>query len=136
MIEPMVTGAVAEVIIGVKRDPVMGLALVLGSGGVLANLVADSTRLLLPTGRDEILRALGHLKVMRLVSGYRGAPAGDLSALLEAVMAIQAYALVEKERLLELDVNPVMVLPEGKGVVAVDALIRLTCGATEREQVA
>ena len=74
LIEAQVSDTVAEVIIGVKRDPVMGLALVLGSGGVLANLVADSARLLLPTDRDEVLRALGSLKVMRLLSDTAANP--------------------------------------------------------------
>jgi acetyl-CoA synthetase len=61
-----------------------------------------------------------------MVTGYRGRPLGDVEALLDAVQAIVAYAVAHADRLLELDVNPLLVLPVGRGVLAVDALIRLT----------
>ncbi len=125
LIERQVQGAVAELIVGVKRDPQFGLVLVVGAGGVMAELLSDSAVLLLPTGAAEIERAIAGLKVAELIGGFRGKPAGDLAALVDAVMGIAAYAESERDRLVELDVNPLMVLPKGQGVVAADALIVL-----------
>jgi acetyl-CoA synthetase len=123
------------VIVGVKRDPSLGLALVLGSGGVLTNLVEDVARLLLPTDRKAIDRALAGTKADRLMAGFRGGAKGDREALLDAVEAIARYAESERDRLIELDVNPILVLREGDGVVAVDAMVRLA-GAQTGEKVA
>jgi hypothetical protein len=121
----MVTDAVAEVLVGISRDPAIGPYLVLGSGGVLAELVNDTAILMLPVCEDDIRTALATLKVAKLLAGYRGKPAGDVDALVAAVLAVQSYALKNLDRLLELDVNPVMVRPAGYGAVAVDALVRL-----------
>ena len=88
----MVGGAVAEIIVGVKRDPVLGLALVIGAGGVLVNLVEDTARLLLPTTAEEIEAALSGLKVAKLLSGYRGKPAGDRQALIAAIQDTRSRA--------------------------------------------
>jgi acyl-CoA synthetase (NDP forming) len=123
LIEPMVTGAVAEVIVGIKRDEQFGPALVIGSGGVLVELVADSTSLLLSTDRESVRRAILGLSVARLLRGYRGSESADIEALIDAVLAVASYAEENWEVLEELDVNPLMVLPEGDGVVAADALI-------------
>ncbi|MCX7888237.1 MAG: acetate--CoA ligase family protein [Rhodobacteraceae bacterium] len=121
--EEMVTGAVAEILVGVTRDPTGLMLLTLGAGGVMAELLADTASVLLPAGREEIRAALGRLRVARLLAGWRGGPAADLGALVDAVSAIAAYAEAEP-RLLELDVNPLIATP-GRAV-AVDALIRLT----------
>lgn len=125
LVERMVTDAVAEIIVGIDRDPAIGPYLLLGSGGVLAELVGDSVILMLPASEDDIHAAIASLKVAKLLEGHRGRPAGDVAALVECVLAVQRYALANLGRLLELDVNPVMVRPIGYGAVAVDALIRL-----------
>jgi acetyl-CoA synthetase len=72
-----------------------------------------------------VLQALQSLKSWPLLAGFRGKAAGDVPALLDAVMAIAAYAQAHAPALLELDVNPVLVLPAGRGVLAVDVLVRL-----------
>ena len=113
----------AELMIGIDRDPVFGPYLIVGSGGILVELVGDSRLLLLPASRDEIAAAIGSLKVATLLKGYRSKPAGDIDAAIEAVLAIQRFALATSSRLLELDVNPLIVRPQG--AVAVDVLIRL-----------
>jgi len=123
LIEAMVSGTVAEVIVGVKRDEQFGPALVIGSGGILVELVADSVSLLLPTDPEAVRRAILGLSVARLLRGYRGSASADMEALIDAVLAIAAYADANWEVLQELDVNPLMVLGEGQGVVAADALI-------------
>ena len=130
LVERMVTDAVAEVIVGIARDPAIGPYLVLGSGGVLAELVGDTAILLLPASEAAIREALAGLKVAKLLAGYRGKPAGDVDALVRAVLGVQDYAIAMLGRLLELDVNPVMVRPAGLGAVAADALIRLAREAT------
>ena len=128
LVERMVEGAVAEVLVGVVADAQFGLALVLGSGGALVELVRDSRSLLLPTTRDDVAGALDSLAVARLIAGYRGRPVGDREAVIEAVLAIAAFAQERRGRLAELDVNPLMVLPRERGVVVADVMIRLDQG--------
>jgi acetyl-CoA synthetase len=112
-------------LVGVQRDPQFGLTLTLGAGGVFVELLRDSVTLLLPLTRADLLQALQTLKMWPMVTGYRGRAHGDVEALLDAVQAILAFATAHADRLLELDVNPLLVLPLGQGVLAVDALIRL-----------
>jgi acyl-CoA synthetase (NDP forming) len=125
LLEEMVTDAVAEVLVGIARDPIIGPHLVLASGGVLVELVGDSVVIMLPASEQEIRAAIAGLRVGILLAGYRGKPEGDVDALVRAVLAVQTYALSVIDQLLELDVNPVMVRPAGRGAVAVDAVIRL-----------
>ena len=128
LIEKMISGVVAELIVGVKRDQQFGPALVIGSGGVLVELIADSASLLLPTTRDDVREAISRLSVSRLLTGFRGSSAADTDALVDAILSIADYAEDNWNSLQELDVNPLMALERGKGVVASDALIvrRLT----------
>lgn len=124
LIEEMVVAPVAELIVGVNRDPQFGLALLLGAGGTLVELIDDTASLLLPASREEIDAALARLKISKVVNGYRGAAAGDTEALVAAVQAVAAYAHANGDSLVELDVNPLMVLSDG--AVAADAFIRKT----------
>src|SRR5215207_9486372 len=124
LVEKMITGAVCELIIGIKTDPQFGLALVIGAGGILTEFLSDAATLLLPARRDEIEHALGKLKVAKLIDGYRGR-SGDREAVISAIMAVARFAEAHGESLEELDVNPLLVLPPGQGAVAVDALIRV-----------
>lgn len=125
LVERMVTDAVAEVIVGIGHDPAVGPYLLLGSGGILAELLADTAVLTLPARAADIEAALATLKVSKLLAGFRGQPEGDIAGLIACILAVQDYALANLPTLLELDVNPVMVRPAGLGAVAVDALIRL-----------
>ena len=123
LVERMVTGAVAELILGISRDSVYGLMLTIGAGGVLTELLEDSATLLLPTGAAEIGAALDTLKVSRLFGGYRGKPPADRGAIIAATMALAGFAESHAATLEELDVNPLIVCESG--AVAADALIRL-----------
>ncbi len=125
LVERMVESSVAELIVGVKHDEQFGPALVIGSGGILVELVADSHSLLLPVTRNDVRHAIDSLAVSKLINAYRGGVQGDIDALVDAVMSVAAYAEEHWSTLLELDVNPLMVLPVGKGAVAADALIVL-----------
>jgi acyl-CoA synthetase (NDP forming) len=130
LVERMVSDIIAELIVGVARDPVLGLYLVVGSGGILAELVADTATLLLPASRAEIEQALHGLRAARLLDGFRGRAKGDLPAALDAIMAIQEFAIAHATRLQELDVNPLMVCRTGMGAVAADVLMRLAPEST------
>ncbi|MGK9165476.1 acetate--CoA ligase family protein [Inquilinus limosus] len=130
LVERMVGDAVAELIVGIGRDPQLGLHLVLGSGGTLVELVGDRRILPLPAGRAEIAAAIRSLKVARLLDGHRGRPPGDVEAAVAAVLAVQDFAMEYAGRLAELDVNPLMVTP--RGAVAADVLLRLVEEADDR----
>ena len=123
LLEAMASPPLAELIVGVKREPGFGLALVIGAGGILVELLRDSRSLLLPTNETAIRKALLSLRSAPLLSGFRGRPAANLDALVAAIGAVADYACEHSERLLELDVNPLLV--DAHGCVAVDALIRL-----------
>ncbi|WP_066456024.1 acetate--CoA ligase family protein [Castellaniella caeni] len=125
LIEPMIQDGVGELIIGIKRDPLCGPALVIGTGGILVNLLNDSATVLLPTTPAMVRQALDSLKGILLFKGFRNRPVGDLDAVVDAVMAVADFALAHWDDVAELDINPLIVRPRGKGVVAVDALLRL-----------
>jgi len=85
----------------------------------------DSVSLLLPTTREEVLHALGQLKCASLLNGFRGAPPADLSATADVILVVAGMVENDPSSIIELDINPLMVLAEGQGVVAADALIIL-----------
>jgi acyl-CoA synthetase (NDP forming) len=125
LIEEMISDGVAEILVGLIVDPQFGQVLVLGAGGVLTELLADSVTLLPPFTRESLKAAIGGLKVARLLEGFRGKPAGDVDALVDLALGVARYAASNLSTLIEIDVNPVIVRPAGKGAAAVDVLIRL-----------
>ena len=126
LVEQMIVDGVAEILVGLIVDPQFGLTLTLGAGGTLTEILRDTICLLPPFTPAAIAEALRSLKVYHLLQGYRGRPAGDVPALIETILAVTRYGEMQLPSLLELDVNPVIVRPAGLGVVAVDALIRMT----------
>jgi len=125
LVEKMVDNVVAELIVGVARDGQFGPYLLIGGGGILVEMMKDSVSLILPTTREWVLEALGQLKCAPLLKGFRGAPPADLEAAADAILAIANMVEKDPGAIVELDVNPLLVLAEGKGVVAADALIRM-----------
>jgi acyl-CoA synthetase (NDP forming) len=123
LIEEMVGGTVAELIVGVGRDPQFGLFMTLGAGGILVELLRQVEQVLLPASRGDIAAALNRLPLYPILKGYRGRPGCDMAALVGAIAAIADFAMAHADRLEELDVNPLLALPDG--AVAVDALIRM-----------
>jgi acyl-CoA synthetase (NDP forming) len=123
LLEPMAKPPLAELIVGIKRENDFGLALVMGAGGILVELLKDSRSLLLPTTDGAIRQALLSLRSAALLQGFRGREAADLDALVAAIRAVADYACENAAQLLELDVNPLLV--GAQGTTAVDALIRL-----------
>jgi acyl-CoA synthetase (NDP forming) len=125
LVERMVEGAVAEVLVGVVRDPQFGPTLTVGAGGVLVELLQDARTMLLPVTPEEVREALMSLRMAKLLEGFRGKPRGDVRAAVKAIMAIADFAARHRDRLIELDINPLFVLPEGRGAIAADALVRM-----------
>ena len=123
LLESMATPPLAELIVGIKRENDFGLALVIGAGGILVELLKDSRSLLLPTTDSAIRNALLSLRSAALLQGFRGREVADLDALVTAIRAVADYACANAGQLLELDVNPLLV--NAQGAIAVDALIRL-----------
>lgn len=112
-----------EVIVGVTQAPPFGAAVLIGLGGVLAELLGDVAHLVVPFTRDQAERALRRLRGFPLLDGYRGAPPADVDALLDLVMSVQRFAAAAGNRLVALDLNPVAVRPQGHGVAVLDALL-------------
>ena len=123
LLERMVEDSVADIIVGISRNDQFGLVLVLGSGGVLVELVRDANSLLFPVSRDAVSAALAGLRVSALMAGYRGRPPGDREGCIDAIMRIVHFAESNRDVLVGLDVNPLMVLPDG--AVAADVLLQM-----------
>ena len=119
-VQPMAAGGV-EMILGVKRDPLFGPAVVCGFGGVLVEILRDVAVRVPPFDRAEAHAMLGELRGAALLRGARGRPPADVGALADAVVRLGALAASGRVR--ALDLNPLLVLPAGRGVVAVDWLI-------------
>lgn len=124
LVAPMVRG-IHEFMLGVAVDPVFGPVVMMGEGGTLVELRRDTVSLLAPFSQDEALSALRRLRIAPLFDGYRERPALDIAALAQAAVALGDFAWRNRERLLSVDMNPVMALARGRGVLAVDAVIEL-----------
>jgi len=124
LVERMVDRPLAELIVGAVRDPVVGLTLTVGAGGILVELLEDSVVLTLPATKAEVLDRISRLKVRKLIEGYRGNSSSSLETVADAVVSAAEYVVKNAARLEELDINPLMVLAGSGGVVAADALIR------------
>lgn len=118
--EEMVTDALAEMLVGIRRDPVYGATLTLGLGGVTAELLDDTVTLVVPVTGEEIAQALRRLRLWPLLDGYRGRARPDLAAVVEIARTLQRM-LADDPALQEIEINPLMV--RASGAVAADAVI-------------
>ena len=121
LVQEMVSGG-TEVIVGVSRDPHFGPVLLLGMGGVLVELYRDVALRVCPITREDAREMIAEVRGARVLEGYRGIPAGDVEALTDALMNVSTMAVHLRDSIRELDVNPLTVLPAGRGVKALDAL--------------
>jgi acyl-CoA synthetase (NDP forming) len=124
LVQEMQSGGV-ELILGFHRDPQLGPSLLLGMGGVTAELLKDTAVRLLPVTRDDARAMVRELKTFPLLDGYRGKPPCDIEAVVEAILSFAAMAQSLGERLREAEINPLFVLPRGQGVRAADGLLLL-----------
>jgi acyl-CoA synthetase (NDP forming) len=113
----------AEVILGFRRDPQVGPIVVLGIGGVLAEIYQDIAIRLAPVGIETARAMIEEVRGLAVIRGYRGLPRGDCEALAHAVAAMSQLAALESRTVAEAEINPLIVKPAGRGVIAVDGLI-------------
>jgi len=112
-----------EVIVGVTCDLQLGPVLLFGTGGVMVEVYNDVALRRCPITRAEAEAMITQVKGARLLQGFRGRPAADLDALADTLVRVSYLAMHLDGHLAELDINPLMVLPSGQGVKAVDALV-------------
>ena len=122
LVAPM-AGKGVETIVGVSRDPVFGPAVMFGLGGVHVEVLKDVSFRLAPFGRDEALRMIDEIRGRALLAGVRGEPPSDVDALADLLVTISGFAAAHSDDIETIDLNPVIALPRGAGVVALDALI-------------
>ena len=126
LVQPMISG-ISEVLIGYRVDRDVGPLIMLASGGVLTEIVRDRSLRLAPVDLADAREMITELRSLVALSGYRGKPKGDLDALAQAIVRLSALA--HDPTALEAEINPLIVLPQGQGVVAVDALVKLAAKA-------
>ncbi len=122
LVAPQVAGGV-ETIMGVTMDPVFGPTVAFGLGGVFVEVLKDVTFRVAPFDEREARAMIDEVRGRAMLDGVRGAPPADLGALAAALARLSVFAHENRETLSGIDVNPFLVLPEGKGALAVDALV-------------
>jgi len=125
LVQEMIQDAVAEAIVGISRDPSFGPVVVFGLGGTMVELFKDRTLCIPPLTRAEAEKMIPRTRASRLLQGFRGRPLGDTAALVDVLVRVGQLAIQWEDRIQALDINPLLVLPAGQGVVAVDALVEL-----------
>jgi acyl-CoA synthetase (NDP forming) len=124
LVQAMVTEGI-ELILGVQDDPLFGLAIMCGLGGIYAEVFKDVSFRLLPITRSEAASMVQDLRCFPILNGARGKPAADIEALVDAIVSLAALALDLQGRFTDIDINPLFVRPAGQGVVVGDALIKI-----------
>jgi len=122
LVQKMVTGGV-EAILGMQNDPDFGPMVLVGVGGVMTELLNDVALRRAPLTPDDAREMIDETRLGLLLKGFRGAPRADRAALEAAILRLSALAVAHSQGIESIDINPVLVLPEGEGCVAVDALI-------------
>ena len=112
-----------EVILGYRVDELVGPIVVLGSGGVLAEILDDKSVRIAPVAISDAMEMIEEVKALSIINGYRGMPKGDIFSLAKAIVSISKLSFNKKIK--EAEINPLIIKNDGKGVVAVDGLIVL-----------
>lgn len=118
------SGPGEEMIIGVTQDPVFGPVIMLGFGGVHVELIKDVTFAIHPLRDVDPDRMLERLKCLPLLLGYRGRPVCDIAALKDTLLRLSAL-IEDFPEIEQMEINPLIVLPEGQGCVAVDVRVKV-----------
>lgn len=122
LVSPMISGG-TECIVGVHTDPLLGPVIMFGLGGVTVELMKDVTMRLAPVSEDEAMEMIRSVKSYPLLDGFRGRPKADVAALARAVSGLSRLAAANASTVRTIEVNPLLVLDEGEGVMALDAVI-------------
>jgi succinyl-CoA synthetase beta subunit len=129
LVQQMVPSDGVETIIGIAADPVFGPAVVFGLGGIFVEILKDSMLQLPPVSRDDARMMTANLKGCKIFEGFRGRPRSDMDALMTSIVQIGQLAEDFSGLITSLDINPLMVMPEGRGAVAADILIEMSPAA-------
>lgn len=124
LIQEMIPKGV-EVIVGINRDPQFGPTMIFGLGGIFVEILKDVSRRIAPIDIDEAMAMIQEIRGYGVLAGARGRTKADINALAETLVKVSKMALTMGPRLKELDINPLIVLPEGQGVRVADALVIL-----------
>ena len=122
IVEKMIGDAVVELLVGIVHDPAHGMLLTVGAGGVLTEILSDTSSLLLPSSKNEVFECFNQLKISKIAKGYRGALGVDINQIIDAIMKIQDFVLDNRDKLFEIEINPLIVTTSE--VIVADALIR------------
>ncbi len=122
IVAPMAKG-VAELILGSRIDPVFGPVVMVGLGGIFAEILQDSAVQMAPVSETQAMAMLRSLKAFAVLDGARGRPRADLDAAARAVAALSRFAAAHADEIAEIDVNPLLLRAKGEGAVALDALL-------------
>ncbi|QHE84601.1 acetate--CoA ligase family protein [Hydrogenophaga sp. BPS33] len=123
LVSEMVVGG-TECILGVRNDPAFGPMVTFGLGGVLVELLRDVVTRPAPVSPAQALAMMRELRTWPVLAGWRGAVPGDTEAMAQAIASLSQLAMAQRDRIAEIEVNPVVVCAQGKGVVALDAVIQ------------
>jgi acyl-CoA synthetase (NDP forming) len=122
LVSKMIAGGV-ECILGVHRDPLFGPVVMFGLGGVMVELFKDVTVRLAPVSVEQAMDMVREIKGFPLLNGYRGKPKADLAALAEAISSASRLAAANPDSVKTIEINPLVAMPEGGGVYALDAVV-------------
>jgi acyl-CoA synthetase (NDP forming) len=132
LVEPMLEGPFIETVIGIHRDPVFGHICTFGLGGVSIELFKDLSRRLLPLTPQSARAMIAETRCWQILAGHRGQAAYDIDALVETLVRLSDFVVRHASHVEELEINPLAVRPQGRGVAALDAV--LTCQASEQHE--
>lgn len=122
LVSPMRRGG-TETLCGVFRDPVLGPVLMFGLGGVHVEVLKDVAMRLVPLDRDEARSMVRELRGKAIFDGVRGAPPADVEALVDVLVRLSTFADSQRDIVSEVDINPLLLMPQGQGAIALDALV-------------
>jgi len=122
LVQPMI-GGIGEVLIGYRVDPDVGPLVLVAAGGIYTEIYRDRSLRLAPVDADTAREMIAEVRGLKLLTGYRGKPAGDIAALAQTIAALSRLA--SEPAVIEAEVNPLIVRRQGEGIVAVDAVVRM-----------
>jgi acetyltransferase len=122
LVQEMVKGG-TEVIVGVNNDPQFGPTIMFGLGGIFVEILKDVSLRVAPLAREDAMDMIKEIKGFKVLAGARGREKADINAIADVLVKVSHMALELEDTVAELDINPLLVLPEGKGVCVADALV-------------
>jgi len=122
LITPMLAGGV-ECLVGVHNDPLFGPLVMFGLGGVTVEIYKDVATRRAPVSFDEAQRMIRSIRAWKLLDGFRGRPVADVDALARAIVDVSNLACANADRVKTIEINPLLVMPQGEGVIALDAVV-------------